>query len=177
MLVQAHHLYPNNFDIKQDINQGWQCVMVDASTNATIAYNLHGLQTDFIDTNLHTSDSARAYLSISSADIVIDDDSTTGGTKEEKELFGKSIIPTDGEAKIKISPNATLTITRSTARRALQQERGLQGIAAPDDPMGKHVMLVVRVSDATGLAPSRTATQLAEGVFSDKVNMVRQCKS
>jgi len=163
MLVQAHALNIDG-EPEADENQGWKCVVGTHSV-----FSLEGLPPDFIQSNnLDARDSAISYLSISAANIYKSDPT--------KPLFGRSIVPKTGGSKIIITADATVSLIRQD-RRALQQTadtRTLQTVVPADEPTGDHTLLVVRVIDKTGDAPSKSAYELSDGIFSDAINLRSQ---
>lgn len=157
MLVQVHALYPNASDAKEDMNGGWRCVV---GSHQVYSLEGEGLPKDFVQSyNLSARDSAQSYLSISAANLVKVDG--------EKPLFGRSNTESGGN-KIEISPNATIALTREK-RRALMPT----SVVPPDLPTGDKTLLVVRVIDSDGNAPSLSASETSTAVFSDAVNLVR----
>lgn len=160
MLVQAHALYLNSSQAKPDITGGWRCVIKEA-----IYEFQDGLPNGLIE-KLQSEDSTKATMQISSCNIVVNNDEVSTRT----ELFGRSsVVPDVGGNRIKIDPNATITVTRNNNER----RRSLQGgTPLPDDPTGKHVTVVVRVS-GNDVAPAKSAAEIADDFFTDPMNLVR----
>jgi hypothetical protein len=69
--------------------------------------------------------------------------------------------------RIEISPGASVSISRGSTS---SDER--RRLVAAGDSTGKHILLVVRVTDNTGDAPSKKASELSVDVFSDPNNLV-----
>lgn len=175
MLVQIHALYPkghsNDGHTVDDENEGWRCV--DTATDSVLS--LSGLPAGFVkNTNLTASDSSSSFLSISAARTIKDD----GEEQEEmlETLFQHAnsrmndAVATDEDKeknRIEISPGASVSISRGST-----SSDGRRRLVGAGDSTGKHILLVVRVTDRTGDAPSKRASELSSDIFSDSNNLV-----
>ena len=153
MLVQMHALYPDELNSghgEEEENEGWQCV--DQNDGEAI-YSLEGLPSDFIKNNQMNLESANSWLSVSSS------------TK----------IKGNGKDKLKVNHGALVSVTKGnkTSGRYLEQE-GRRLAVEPGSSVGIHTVLLVRVIDQTGDAPSKTASELSADFFSDPVNLVSE---
>lgn len=130
----------------RDENDWWRCI--DTTKESRHVCALRNLPPGFIET-LRPSDSASAYLKISSARV----------EKGER---------SDSQSAIHVNPGATVTVDRETRRNLYTQERRLNGVA-PTQTTGIHTLLIVRV---TGTGPNdvqfKSALQMSQDFFGPK---------
>jgi len=173
--VQVHAYYPNGGPTEHSIwreNNGWRCV--DA-TGSSDVYSLEGLPPGFLE-ELDGSDSGNSYLSISSATMI----KANGRSRGEVWTADASAIPdaSKGKNEIKVSPDATFFVIRGNRPRGRSLQEGRRRLVAPGDPTGDHTLLVVRVTDTIGDAPSKSLIQISRDIFGpaefDQVNLVSE---
>jgi hypothetical protein len=166
MLVQVHALYPeghgNNGHTVDEENGGWRCV--DPTGGHQDMFSLKDLPADFVKTNkIEASDSGNSYLSISSA--------TKRRVRRRRNNDGDD--DQDDEANmISIHPGAKVSIKRGVEESRRRLDEGGRRLIQAGDPRGARALLVVRVRDSIGDAPSLSASQLASDIFSDRNNLV-----
>lgn len=161
MLVQVHALYTEGHAADgrkvDDEYGGWRCV--DRAGTQDV-FHFQNLPADFIKKNkVDASDSANAYLSISSA--------TKRKGRRRKENGD------DDENTIKIHEEAKVTIKRGVQESGRHLEEGGRRLVQAGDPTGARTLLVVRVTDKNRDSPSQSASQIASDIFSDGNNLVR----
>lgn len=170
MLVQIHALYPEGHSINghtvDEEYEGWRCV--DPTGRHQDMFSFKDLPVDFIKTNgIEASDSGSSHLSISSA--------TTRRVKRRKNNDDDD--QDDETNTITIHPEAKVTIKRNVEESRRRLEEGERRLVQAGDPRGARTLLVVRVRDSSGDAPSLSASQLASDIFSDVANLVSKVVS
>lgn len=176
MLLQIHAMYPNGPNdghLVDDDNDSWRCFDT-ASQVAQVVYSLQDLPSGIIK-SLVVEDSAHSFLQISSTSKLQDN----GLNFQNENMLATSdaashnIDYTHRTNKILVKPGATVSIIRGNEaqERIAQQEGGCR--LAPKQ--GTNRVLVMRVTDSAGLAPTKSATQLSDDIFgtrSDQHNVV-----
>lgn len=161
MLVQVHSLpvegHINN--VHGNDNGEWRCVFPTGGHQDMFSLDLPA---DFIKTNkIESSDSASSYLSISSATK----------HKVKRRRISDDEEHEDETNTITIHPGAKLSIKRGLQERRNLEERERRLVQAGDS-IGARTLLVVRVTDKLGNAPTKSASQLSSDIFSDGTNLV-----
>lgn len=171
-----HALYPNGTNGKtvEDDNGGWRCMDVSESR---AVFSLEDLPPGIIK-NLEAADSAKTYLSISSATKLQD--------KGKPVEFGNSTVADDsatskynnyayhGNNKIRINRGASISVIRGNEAQDRVTEHGGRRLAPST---GTLYVLVVRVSDTAGNEPGKSAAQLSDdtfGTYGDEYNLVSE---
>jgi hypothetical protein len=134
-------------------------------------YSLDGISSELID-SLDESDAGNTVLTISSAARVMHmpNMATIGPSTKMMTADASAFAAVNEKDKIKILPGASVSLIRGNSRRGLQEQNDRRLITST----GNKKVLVVRITDAAGNAPTKNATQLSDDVFYDALNLKKQ---